>query len=69
MSAVAEAIGQAYAHAHARECARVARWVEKTAWRLTDEHFEELLAPHVRLSEVDRVELREFRGRLIEERA
>lgn len=65
------AIARAYDEANAEyeaACSKAATWVARTGWRLTDEHFEDLLLSRVRLSESDCAELRAFRARLIEER-
>lgn len=67
--AIVVLIERAYTEAGDRERLAAARWIEKTAWRFRDEDFEELLAGRVRLSDEDRRALREFRGRMIDERA
>jgi hypothetical protein len=51
------------------ELRAAARWTEANGWRFRTEDFEDVLAGWVRLTESDRVELRAFRDRMIDERA
>jgi len=66
---VARAIEDAYAREYERQLSIAARWVEKTGWRLEDDHFDELLGDYHRLTPGDRHELRAFRRRLRQEEA
>lgn len=65
---IVDLIEAAYTAAHEKEASHAARWVEANGWRFRDEDFEEVLACMSRLTANDVVELREFRGRMIEER-
>ncbi len=64
-TSITDAIQDAYDIPVSLERRTAARWVEKNGWRFRTDDFEDVLAGFVRLTDDDRLALREFRVRLI----